>query len=440
MAAVVEGLLTSALARSAVAAQGGGAPSVDDYYKVFAANAFLLLGLWWTVVQLKVKEGAGDPVRRRHAYATAMFFLLPGVMALVATINPGQPLIWRIAFAGVGVLGIAEILLYLAGGAPHSRWPNVLRVIGTVTYLLVLVVAILPTTTRYAGMAAKEVEALLLGVLLVIGIHLFWFGVTAPDPVSRFDDTAEHEAYLTGRLRTDDDTYVVLSLVPDLDGHLDVDTTTFREFQSTLSGANPLILGNSMRWSRFSVSAGRLIADGARDRSWRLAGMACALHRSGAGACAVPVAPLQPQGTSINDEHLVNAAMSALRLLAQHARQRAAVSGRVALRATIVPITDDPPTRLIHGRNLGRASELGGVRPTTSPVATGVADVNGLARGGPRLVAATHVLVSELVQDFGCPEVLQVSRDGAIRGQHWDSTNSTAVRAWAEASGVEVSG
>ena len=40
---------------------------LGDFYKTVSSISFTLLGLWWVVVQLKYKEGAGDRARRRHA-------------------------------------------------------------------------------------------------------------------------------------------------------------------------------------------------------------------------------------------------------------------------------------------------------------------------------------------------------------------------------------
>ena len=60
---------------------------IDAFYQSVATVSFTLLGLWWVVLQLKFKEGRGDARRRRHAYGVALFFLLPGVMSMVSSVN-----------------------------------------------------------------------------------------------------------------------------------------------------------------------------------------------------------------------------------------------------------------------------------------------------------------------------------------------------------------
>jgi hypothetical protein len=71
-------------------------------------------------------------------------------------------------------------------------------------------------------------------------------------------------------------------------------------------------------------------------------------------------------------------------------------------------------------------------------VATAIADIDDLAQDGPALVAAVHTIVSELVQEFGRPEVLQVRRDGAVMGRYWDRAIFPRVQTWAQDAGVEV--
>jgi len=140
--------------------------------------SFTLLGLWWIVVQLKFKDGEGVPRRRRHAYAVLLYFLLPGVMAMLSGINPDLGLLWRLAFGLSGVLGLLEVALYATGYATRSRGADVLRVCAFVLYALILLVALIPTIALDAGLGLRgqEVEAVLISLLIVVGIHLAWFG------------------------------------------------------------------------------------------------------------------------------------------------------------------------------------------------------------------------------------------------------------------------
>jgi hypothetical protein len=259
---------------------------------------------------------------------------------------------------------------------------------------------------------------------------------------SRLDAAAEHEAYLIDRLSPDQQSYVVVTLVPDLDGHLDVDLRSFRAFQTEMLEQDPLIVYSGSTWKRTSVAAGRLIADGGYGTAdSRMSWLGCALHRTGAGSFAAAV---ENRGdgqeiAKVSDERLVSAVMSGLRFLARHARDRAAAAGSASLRATITPVTEQVPTCLIHDRHFGAEQHVGTTAIRTPPLATALADVDDLAEGGASLLAATHSLVSGLMQEFGHPEALQTTPDGDLRVRYWKSEVHAHLRRWAEENGVTVS-
>ena len=70
---------------------------LTDFYLGFSPACFSLLGLWLVVVQINADRWLGDPVRRRRAYGGAMHFALPGIMSLLALVNPGSEGMWRVA-------------------------------------------------------------------------------------------------------------------------------------------------------------------------------------------------------------------------------------------------------------------------------------------------------------------------------------------------------
>ncbi|MFL5820942.1 MAG: hypothetical protein ACJ76S_09720 [Solirubrobacteraceae bacterium] len=157
------------------------APPLDDFYKTVAGISFTLLGLWWVVVQLKYKEGAGDPTRRRHAYGVMMYFLLPGVMTLVSAVNSDHlSLLWRIAFGVAAALGLLEIALYWLTPGLKTATATALRWCAFVVYAFILVVAIHPMLPVQVGLglAPREAEAILVGLLIVVGVNLAWLGLT----------------------------------------------------------------------------------------------------------------------------------------------------------------------------------------------------------------------------------------------------------------------
>ena len=123
------------------------------------------------MVQLKYKGEEGDARRQRHAYAIALFFLLPGVMGMLSSINSDLGALWRLAFGVTAALGLLEIVLYRVSGDVYTRGAVALRAFGLVLYVLIAVFAIRPelATDLGLGMEPREVEAVFLGLLIVVG-------------------------------------------------------------------------------------------------------------------------------------------------------------------------------------------------------------------------------------------------------------------------------
>jgi len=129
--------------------------ALDDFYKTVATISFTLLGLWWVVVQLKYKEAAGDVRRRRHAYTVSLYFLLPGVMTLVASVDSDLSLLWRLSFGLTAVLGLAEVAFYVTTDGIKSRGAATLRVLAVVLYALIGLFALRPALADGLGMGAR---------------------------------------------------------------------------------------------------------------------------------------------------------------------------------------------------------------------------------------------------------------------------------------------
>jgi hypothetical protein len=162
------------------------APAASDaiasFYRAVATASFTLLGLWWIVVQSRYGRGEGAGVARRHAYGIALFFLLPGIMGLIASINAEVSLLWRIAFGACAAIGMLEVGLYLATGGVRSAPAVGLRACGLALYALILALAIHPPIAPDAGLGLRpqEAESILLGLLLFVGANLVWLGLTEP--------------------------------------------------------------------------------------------------------------------------------------------------------------------------------------------------------------------------------------------------------------------
>jgi len=233
-------------------------------------------------------------------------------------------------------------------------------------------------------------------------------------------------------------TFVVVTLVPDLPGRLVIDTAAWREFRESMIGKSPLVLSRSLTWRRASVGSGKLLADGSVHDDGPLGSLACRLDESGAGCIAVAVDHRiqRRQGSEIDDEDLVNAVWSGLRFLARHARDRAATGGNATVRATIWPVSQDVPAGMTRIRQYGR-EQVGRQSIVAAPATVSVRGIDDLAEDGSTVLATTYALSNGIVQAFGQPEVLQLTRDGRLRLRYWHR-NANELEKWAIRSGVEV--
>jgi hypothetical protein len=156
------------------------AASIDAFYQAISGVSFTLLGLWFVIVQLKYKQGTGEGTRRRHAYGVAMFFLIPGIGAMLSAVNSDLPLLWRLAFGITGALGMIEIVLYLTSDGIKTAASTALRIAGFVIYAIMVTLAIFPTAVEAIGLGLqpREVEAILLALLIFIGANIAFLALT----------------------------------------------------------------------------------------------------------------------------------------------------------------------------------------------------------------------------------------------------------------------
>jgi hypothetical protein len=153
------------------------AADLQAFYQAIATVSFLLLGFWWPV-----GRAAAPGAPARHAYGVSMYFFLPGLMSLMASVNSELTTLWRVAFALTGVIGALEVVLYLRAGSRRGAGQLALRALGSVDYLLIVIVALAPTLTMDLGLGLKprEVEAILLTIMLLIGANIAWLGMREP--------------------------------------------------------------------------------------------------------------------------------------------------------------------------------------------------------------------------------------------------------------------
>ncbi|WFE52992.1 ATP-binding protein [Micromonospora sp. WMMD1155] len=254
----------------------------------------------------------------------------------------------------------------------------------------------------------------------------------------RTDEAARVEAALTASL-SQDETFVVVTLVPDMPGAFTIDTAALRAFELSNLNTTHSAFGIGVRhFIRSTVRRRRLVAMTKYEPNKLISRGACELHGNGSGVFASGV-DSTPSGFGdvtarlVDDQWLTLGIAAGLQFLARHARDRAAAGGLATVRAAITP---NAPTAIAD--TLGFPADRIGGEIASGAWADTVAEIDDLCADGPGLVAATHRLASELFQAFGAPEVGQVTADGGIRLPYWHQQIRPTVTSWAQAAGVEV--
>jgi hypothetical protein len=147
---------------------------LTDFYISFSAVCFTLLGLWLIVVQTRHAEWRGSPLHRRRAYGVALHFSLPGLMSLLALVNPASSALWRTSFA-IAATGGVVVLIAVRGPAP-GRLGLTAYISAIALYALIGILAIAPRIVGGLGLQAApvRVEAVLLTILVFIGANVAW--------------------------------------------------------------------------------------------------------------------------------------------------------------------------------------------------------------------------------------------------------------------------
>ena len=163
---------------------------LNVFYGAFSPACFALLGLWLVIVQIRLREWQGSAVHRRRSYGVALHFALPGIMSLLALVDPADSAFWRVSFAIVA-LGGAVVLAavrgfpargQLAGGAGAAGVSGAetgaaarLDQLGLAAYVLAIAMYVLIGVLAFAGgLAALRTEAVLLTFLVFLGFNVAW--------------------------------------------------------------------------------------------------------------------------------------------------------------------------------------------------------------------------------------------------------------------------
>ena len=161
---------------------------LNDFYAAFAPLSFTVYGLWLIVVQTRHADWRHSPEHRRRAYAVSLHFAIPGLMSLLALVDPTNSTVWRVSFA-LSAAGGALILSYLQFSpipTPRGRLWQLESTTSIVLYVLVVLVAIAPGLAKDIG-APIRIEAVLLSLIVFLGINVAWalmFDEVEPIPAS----------------------------------------------------------------------------------------------------------------------------------------------------------------------------------------------------------------------------------------------------------------
>lgn len=103
-----------------------------------------------------------------------MHFLLPGLMSLLALVNPASSALWRASFA-IAAIGGVVVLLALRGPAP-GKLGLIAYILAIALYALIGILAIAPHILDGLGLNAApvRVEAVLLTILVFAGVNVAW--------------------------------------------------------------------------------------------------------------------------------------------------------------------------------------------------------------------------------------------------------------------------
>ncbi|GLZ09705.1 hypothetical protein Acsp03_71710 [Actinomadura sp. NBRC 104412] len=236
---------------------------------------------------------------------------------------------------------------------------------------------------------------------------------------------------------------LLVSLAPDLPGHMIIDRDSHAQFNRDIQQDSILIGSNKLgELTRVGVGRRRLTAETA---GWPA--IRAELHSDGSGAVAIHLPGQRPEAgpSGVWDSSVTAWTASALRLLGRHARDRVGVSGSAATSASLhpyAPILNGPP---VLGGSLiiltvgffGDGRDVLGGEPQMS--ARGEADflIDHLANDGQELAQATERLVSDLFQSFNAVGTRQITREGELALPAWGSERETAEQ-WARAANIPI--
>jgi cytochrome bd-type quinol oxidase subunit 2 len=155
------------------------------FYGVVTTINFTLLGLWWLAVKDREDLLGRNAASRRTAYLVSLQFAIPATVSLLAQVAPDEPAVWRFAFSAAGVVGavgIAMLAQEIWVSTEARIAPMLFAILGVPLYILVVVIAWVPSLVGDAGLTLKpiQIEGLIFSVIAFLGVQEAWVVAMTP--------------------------------------------------------------------------------------------------------------------------------------------------------------------------------------------------------------------------------------------------------------------
>jgi hypothetical protein len=158
--------------------------NANEFYSLFSATCFGMVGLWWNVVQAR-KDWLKDEGLKTIAGGVYLSFLIPGLMGLGAQIGGSDGLFWRFVFAvgaGFGMFYTFRLMtktrnVPYPGPFRRNRW------LALVLYGFILLGSLgFDLVFTWVGIQPIAVEAFWLCLIILLGHGLAWEFLTEVRP------------------------------------------------------------------------------------------------------------------------------------------------------------------------------------------------------------------------------------------------------------------
>jgi hypothetical protein len=248
-------------------------------------------------------------------------------------------------------------------------------------------------------------------------------------------------------LDVDETAWLSTAISPLSSGRMEIRQRTIAEARTNwIAGwASPGQFGSGVFHSGgFDVSAGvgRVVIAAGRERGSKSRWGHAELYQDGAGFVAIPLWKVGPPDDAkrdmvqIDDEHLINAGVSGLSFLIEHASRHCGAVGDAIAQAQIV-VSGTRPCSLVYSRQGFRAALEGSRQVHGFPISRRQVNLEECQRGTGLLIAA-RMLLTEPLQYVAIAEVLQISTAGELRRRYFNHGYSQLVEAWAKLNGVAM--